>query len=103
MKSKIIVLLSLCMFSINLFAQQNTNDYSDKIGGKTSKLLSREIKTSISPDGQISLDSSQSFSSVTMTRIGADGKLETLCTADKEKARSFLAGEELTQVNGEHK
>jgi len=47
------------------------------------------------PDGTTLTEFNGSFQNVTVARIGADGKVETLCTTDQEAARRFMAGEDV--------
>lgn len=45
------------------------------------------------PDGSTTTDFNGSMRSVTVARMGPDGKVETFCTSDEEAAKSWMAGE----------
>ena len=62
----------------------------------TKNSMKRTANITINPNGQFSLDTSNSFRSVTFVRIGEDGKNEIFCTANEIEARKFLAGKKIT-------
>jgi len=56
---------------------------------RSGKFVTRRTLT----DGSKVTEFNGSMRSVTVARMGADGKIETYCTTDMEAARSWMAGE----------
>lgn len=52
------------------------------------------------PDGTVSVNLEGRFMSASVARIGADGKVETLCAEDAAAAEAFLADKPGTDANG---
>ncbi len=58
----------------------------DRLLDRSSTGLSEEKR----PDGSVTVDMKGHFQHGTLARIGADGKLEKICTDDAEQAKAFL-------------
>lgn len=52
------------------------------------------------PDGTVSMNLQGRFMSASVARIGADGKVETLCADDAATAEAFLNGKPATDADG---
>jgi hypothetical protein len=51
----------------------------------------KHVTLSKARDGSDRVSFNESFQHVTVGRIGADGRIETLCTGSEEEARRFLS------------
>ena len=52
------------------------------------------------PDGTVSVNLEGRFMSASVARLGADGRVETLCAEDAAAAEAFLADRPATDANG---
>lgn len=98
---KFIIYITLTLITSVSFAHDTNHGVQlDKI---TNKALSRNAITTISPDGQMSLDTKNSYRSVTLTRVNKEGKIETFCTTNEKNAKKFLKGKPLKEIEGVQK
>jgi hypothetical protein len=87
------------------FAAENEHQYTAKdqirFSPETGIAFDRTGKFAVSrtlADGSTITELNGSMRSVTVARMGPDGKVETYCTSDAEAARSWMAGEFDTQA-----
>ena len=60
---------------------------------------SQYVTRSRAPDGASRVHFNESFQYVTVARVGADGKIEILCTSSEEEAQRFLSFEKPVSLN----
>ena len=94
---KIIIITS---FSFQVFSTEQTPYSPIKFDAKTEKAFSKNPTITKTKKGLTILNASEGYANVMLSRIGVNGKIETFCTNDKNKAKRFLLGEALETITG---
>jgi len=98
--NKLTKVIIFTLITSSVIAVENKKEDSIVFDKNTSIAFDRTPKINNQKNGQISLDTSNSFKNVILTRINKDGKLETYCTDNKLKAKQFLNGVSLINIEG---
>ncbi|MEE4175788.1 MAG: hypothetical protein V2I57_16205 [Xanthomonadales bacterium] len=98
--AKVLLLFSFITFpAITLAQDPGVIEFPDRseidLGAETERALDRSgsahVET-VTPSGVALLDHNGAMQNVTVARLGPDGKIDTLCTSNREEALDFLAG-----------
>ena len=87
----LLILLPVSAIAIDI----HSTEYLPELEESTKNSMKRSANVTIDPQGQMNLDTSNSFRSVTFVRIGKNGKNETLCTTSEQEAKDFIAGKSI--------
>jgi hypothetical protein len=97
----LIKVFMLILVSLQCVASESQVENNQlKFDINTEKAFSKKTTITQTHKGLSILHTSEGYANVMLSRINVNGKIETFCTNDKNKAKRFLLGEDLETITG---